>query len=129
MTDSPTEAPARDYRGTVFLPETPFPMRGDLPKREPQWLERWERLRLQRMEAANTVSAWPAPLLAPYVERRVAELLRGASMQVALEPGAERPVPSEQTLKWLLNAAVPYRPAVTIPFSSRKGRRTSSASK
>jgi isoleucyl-tRNA synthetase len=47
MTDSPTEAPARDYRGTVFLPETPFPMRGDLPKREPQWLERWERLGLR----------------------------------------------------------------------------------
>ena len=47
MTDSPAEAPARDYRGTVFLPDTPFPMRGDLPKREPQWLERWERLGLR----------------------------------------------------------------------------------
>ncbi|MDO9708109.1 isoleucine--tRNA ligase [Paracraurococcus lichenis] len=46
MNDAPAEAPARDYRGTVFLPETPFPMRGDLPKREPQWLERWQRIRL-----------------------------------------------------------------------------------
>ena len=26
----------RDYRDTVFLPATPFPMRGDLPKREPE---------------------------------------------------------------------------------------------
>ena len=25
----------RDYRDTVFLPETPFPMRGGLPKKEP----------------------------------------------------------------------------------------------
>ena len=25
-------APARDYRQTVFLPETPFPMRGGLPQ-------------------------------------------------------------------------------------------------
>ncbi|MBK5945595.1 isoleucine--tRNA ligase [Rhodobacter veldkampii DSM 11550] len=33
-----------DYRTTVFLPETEFPMRGDLPKREPDWLARWERI-------------------------------------------------------------------------------------
>ena len=44
MNDSPTEG--RDYRGTVFLPRTPFPMKGDLPKREPAMLERWARLRL-----------------------------------------------------------------------------------
>jgi isoleucyl-tRNA synthetase len=43
--DAATAAP-RDYRATVFLPTTPFPMRGDLPKREPQWLERWARLDL-----------------------------------------------------------------------------------
>ena len=24
-----------DYRATLNLPDTPFPMRGDLPKREP----------------------------------------------------------------------------------------------
>ncbi|MCQ8242379.1 isoleucine--tRNA ligase [Rhizosaccharibacter radicis] len=30
-----------DYRNSVFLPQTPFPMRGDLPKREPAILERW----------------------------------------------------------------------------------------
>jgi isoleucyl-tRNA synthetase len=24
------------------LPDTPFPMRGDLPKREPQWIKQWE---------------------------------------------------------------------------------------
>ena len=42
MTDSPAEPAARDYRGTVILPKTDFPMRGDLPKREPGWLARWE---------------------------------------------------------------------------------------
>ncbi|WP_043831710.1 isoleucine--tRNA ligase [Muricoccus aerilatus] len=41
MTDAPAET-ARDYRGTVFLPKTPFPMRGDLPKREPATLARWK---------------------------------------------------------------------------------------
>ena len=45
MTDAPAPAApgtTRDYRGTVFLPKTPFPMRGDLPKREPATLARWD---------------------------------------------------------------------------------------
>ncbi|MDO5613163.1 MAG: isoleucine--tRNA ligase [Paracoccus sp. (in: a-proteobacteria)] len=33
-----------DYRSTVFLPETDFPMRAGLPAREPEWLDRWDRL-------------------------------------------------------------------------------------
>ncbi len=31
-----------DYRSTLNLPDTPFPMRGDLPKREPGWVEAWD---------------------------------------------------------------------------------------
>jgi isoleucyl-tRNA synthetase len=31
-----------DYRATLNLPDTPFPMRGDLPKREPAWVKEWE---------------------------------------------------------------------------------------
>ncbi|PLC48454.1 isoleucine--tRNA ligase [Pollutimonas subterranea] len=31
-----------DYRKTLNLPETPFPMRGDLAKREPGWIAEWE---------------------------------------------------------------------------------------
>ncbi len=31
-----------DYRSTLNLPDTPFPMRGDLPKREPGWVKEWE---------------------------------------------------------------------------------------
>jgi isoleucyl-tRNA synthetase len=56
MNDHPAAPPpaARDYRGTVFLPDTPFPMRGDLPKREPQWLARWQQLGLwQRLRSAS----------------------------------------------------------------------------
>ena len=30
-----------DYRSTLNLPDTPFPMRGDLPKREPAWAKKW----------------------------------------------------------------------------------------
>ena len=45
MNDAPAEAP-RDYRDTVFLPQTSFPMRGDLPKKEPRILARWEAMDL-----------------------------------------------------------------------------------
>ena len=45
MADAPqdtAETPSgRDYRDTVFLPETPFPMRGGLPQKEPLILEQW----------------------------------------------------------------------------------------
>ena len=30
-----------DYRSTLNLPDTAFPMRGDLPKREPAWAKAW----------------------------------------------------------------------------------------
>ncbi len=30
-----------DYRATLNLPDTRFPMRGDLPKREPGWVQQW----------------------------------------------------------------------------------------
>ncbi|OIP17877.1 MAG: isoleucine--tRNA ligase, partial [Comamonadaceae bacterium CG2_30_59_20] len=43
-----------DYRSTLNLPDTPFPMRGDLPKREPQWVKQWEDQGLyQKLRAAR----------------------------------------------------------------------------
>jgi len=33
-----------DYKSTLNLPRTDFPMRAGLPKREPEWLARWEEL-------------------------------------------------------------------------------------
>ena len=33
-----------DYRDTLFLPQTDFPMRAGLPKREPDWLALWEEI-------------------------------------------------------------------------------------
>ena len=40
MNDAP-ETATRDYRKTVFLPATAFPMKADLPKREPALLKKW----------------------------------------------------------------------------------------
>ncbi len=49
MADTPSVSSAAaasdngtDYRKTLNLPDTRFPMRGDLPKREPGWVESWE---------------------------------------------------------------------------------------
>ena len=35
-----------DYKSTLNLPDTPFPMRGDLAKREPGWVAQWQERRL-----------------------------------------------------------------------------------
>ncbi len=46
---------ASDHRASLNLPDTPFPMRGDLPKREPAWAKAWsdqglyKKLRLARL--------------------------------------------------------------------------------
>ncbi len=46
MTDTTADTPSLDYKDTLFLPKTDFPMRAGLPQREPDWLARWERLRI-----------------------------------------------------------------------------------
>jgi isoleucyl-tRNA synthetase len=35
-----------DYKSTLNLPDTPFPMRGDLAKREPAWVKAWQDTKL-----------------------------------------------------------------------------------
>ncbi|HNO64037.1 MAG TPA: class I tRNA ligase family protein, partial [Thauera aminoaromatica] len=43
-----------DYRKTLNLPDTPFPMRGDLPRREPNWIADWQQKKLyQRIRKAS----------------------------------------------------------------------------
>ncbi|KHA53288.1 isoleucine--tRNA ligase [Sulfitobacter geojensis] len=47
-----------DYKSTLNLPKTDFPMRAGLPKREPDWLARWEKIgvydRLREKALART---------------------------------------------------------------------------
>ncbi|MCY4314912.1 MAG: isoleucine--tRNA ligase [Roseovarius sp.] len=54
-----------DYKDTLTLPKTEFPMRGGLPRREPEWLARWERLGIYsrlREEAAKNGERKPFTL-------------------------------------------------------------------
>ena len=47
MTDSlNNNEDARDYRETLFLPKTDFPMRAGLPRKEPEWLAHWDKIDL-----------------------------------------------------------------------------------
>ena len=43
-----------DYKSSVFLPKTDFPMRGGLPKKEPELLKRWADMKLfERLRAES----------------------------------------------------------------------------
>src|SRR4051812_44267686 len=47
------ESAQRDYRATLFLPQTEFPMKAGLPDAEPRWLARWAEMDLYgRIRAA-----------------------------------------------------------------------------
>ncbi|WP_227817661.1 isoleucine--tRNA ligase [Nitrogeniibacter aestuarii] len=44
-----------DYRDTLNLTDTPFPMRGNLPKREPGWVQQWQQNKLyEKIREAST---------------------------------------------------------------------------
>jgi isoleucyl-tRNA synthetase len=54
MTDTTDSEAKRDYRATLFLPTTDFPMKAGLPQAEPKWLKRWEEMGLYaKLRAAS----------------------------------------------------------------------------
>ncbi|MCZ6448739.1 MAG: class I tRNA ligase family protein, partial [Alphaproteobacteria bacterium] len=48
-----------DYKSTVFLPRTDFPMKAGLPAREPDLLARWERIGLWKRLRAQSAGREP----------------------------------------------------------------------
>ncbi len=48
MPDASESGSGRDYKETLFLPQTDFPMRAGLPKKEPELLARWKAMDLYR---------------------------------------------------------------------------------
>src|SRR6188508_2412745 len=49
-----TETPGRDYRETLFLPKTAFPMKAGLPQKEPELLKRWQEMGLYKRLRAES---------------------------------------------------------------------------
>jgi isoleucyl-tRNA synthetase len=50
---------AQDYKQTMNLPATEFPMRANLAQREPQWLEMWNEIDAYRASLENRAGAEP----------------------------------------------------------------------
>jgi len=53
--------------------------------------EIWEGLQLKKVEAIAPASTWAAPLLSPYLERRLQEVIPDAKLTVALQESGDRP--------------------------------------
>ncbi len=54
MSDSTRQADLPDYKDTIALPKTDFPMRGGLPAKEPEILKRWADIDLWRRLRAQS---------------------------------------------------------------------------
>jgi enediyne polyketide synthase len=74
-------------------------------------LERWEGLRLRKVETLARRSPWPEALLGPYIERRLEELMPQARISVVLERNgqAERPARSDVAIRQALGTAAVVR--------------------
>jgi enediyne polyketide synthase len=71
-------------------------------------LESWEGLRLRKVEEIPAASPWPEALLAPYIERRLEELMPDARLSVSVQRGAT----SDESVRRLLgDTAVIHRRA------------------
>ena len=49
------DATPTDYSATLNLPDTPFPMRGNLPQREPGWVQEWNEHGLYQRDRKSVV--------------------------------------------------------------------------
>jgi isoleucyl-tRNA synthetase len=60
MADEKTADTGKSYRDTLNLPDTPFPMRGDLARREPKWVREWQDKNVYRRirEASKGRPVW-----------------------------------------------------------------------
>jgi enediyne polyketide synthase len=85
--DEPLLFAARERRrdGDIFVYDL------DILAADGSLRERWQGLRLRAVDRTRLPAAWSAPLLGPYLERRLQELFPEADLRVALEaPAAPR---------------------------------------
>ena len=72
----------RDYRDTVFLPKTDFPMKAGLPQKEPGILARWQQEKLyEELLIGDNVN----PTDHPMIMRANEEHLSWEAFKVVLE--------------------------------------------
>ena len=86
----------RDYRDTVFLPKTEFPMKADLARREPEILARWAAEDLRPIDLHECRHTFASLLIAAGVNAKAVSTFCGhSSIQVTFDlygklmPGSE----------------------------------------
>src|SRR5690606_18720134 len=91
---------------------------------EGRLLERWDGLHLRRVGTPAVPGVWPAGLLAPYLERRLEDLMPAARVSVALmhDGAATRRARSDRALRQALGTAVPLRRRPTGKPDAGAGR-------
>ena len=80
-----------DYKNTLNLPETGFPMKANLTQREPQRLKQWEEMGLYDKVYEHLTLDAPSPDLVIYLQAPVDGLL---------ERIIKRGNPDEKFLRW-----------------------------
>ena len=70
--------------------------------------ERWEGIRLRAMEGMGPIGDWIAPLLGPYIERRLQEMIPGSAVTVVVARNTEtdRHAQSDQAIQQLVGETV-----------------------
>ena len=62
---------SKDYKGTLNLPQTDFPMKANLAQREPEMLKAWDDMRIyQRVQEKNKSKTPYKKLLGVFVMPR-----------------------------------------------------------
>ena len=90
---------------TLNLPDTPFPMRGDLPKREPGWVRAWDEQGLYR-RLRDVRHGAPLFVLHDGPPYSNGQIHMGHFGNVVL-PSLPENLVSKPTLVWLLRNAKP----------------------
>ena len=96
-----------DYSQTLFLPETPFPMRAGLPAKEPEILARWEKLGLYGRLREAALLAW----------RRYETALARAA--VGVDPGTHVLPGTAEISKADFEASIERTIGFTIPYDAK----------
>jgi len=101
-----------------------------------QVVEQWEGLRLQVVDCRACRRSWPEPLLGPYIERRVEELIPGAEIAIFVErapssehrtPNAGRRKRSDRAMQQALGESVPIWRRTDGKPEAEDGRAVSAA--
>ncbi len=101
--ESQTNSPSLIHAKECSQNENIFTYDLELLNKQGKIFEVWKGLRLQLVNGTNFKNAWIEPLLAVYLERKVAEILENGDISVALERAAEMPR-RERSLKAMQSA-------------------------